>query len=116
MACLLKIWIPVGTMEAVTLIKVHGPGDIGDVVPRAGHIGCHVLSFDVVGAGDGGGAPLTSTDLELFLQDTVFEGICPLGGKNHDDLFAAELRSFRNGNGCGSDEQLLTSLNVVQVG
>lgn len=33
-----EIAVPVGAMEAVALVKIHDPGDIFQVVTRAGHI------------------------------------------------------------------------------
>ena len=34
-----EVVVPVGTVEAVTLIKIHGPGNIGQIIAGAGHAG-----------------------------------------------------------------------------
>jgi len=74
-----EIIVPGCSVEAVTLVKIHGPGDIGDVVAWASHAGGFKLDVDLIIAGDGGGGCLASGDDKLGMgENTIFKGIYSL--------------------------------------
>lgn len=80
--------VPRGAVQTVTLIKIHSPGDIRNVVAWPGHAGRFELDVDGEVAGDGGVGGHACGDDELFLENTVFVSVGTLCREDDDDLLA----------------------------
>ena len=45
-----KIVVPVGAVDAITGVKIHGIGHVGQVIPRSSHICVQVFDINVISA------------------------------------------------------------------
>lgn len=108
--------VPRGAVQTVTLIKIHSPGDIRNVVAWAGHAGRFELDVDGEVAGDGGVGGHACGDDELFLEGTVFVSVGTLCREDHHNLFADEDRGFRNHDRCRAEVELLAGIDQINVG
>ena len=111
-----KIAVPVSTMEAITLIKIHDPGNVGqEVVVNAFDATAHVVEFvffvNFVLTSDRRVVPSAGRDDKFFEKDAVFEGIDALSGQNDHNLFALSNGWLRNRDRNSIDEQYLIDVN-----
>lgn len=91
-----KIIIPRCTMKAVAFNKIHGPGDILDVVSWASHASGFQLDVDFVVAGDRREGGYSCSDNKFRVsKDTIFEGVGSLSGEDDDDLSTNQDGRFR---------------------
>lgn len=111
-----EVTMPVGAVEAVALVKVHGPRDIGQVVPRSGHAGFFQFDVNSVVAENGGVGGDTGGDQKLFEEQTVFVGVDFLIGDDGDDLLTHRDGLRRSWRGWGGQKKQLAGLNEVGVG
>ena len=111
-----KIRVPVRAVKAVTLEKVHGPRNIGQIVTRSGHAGGFQFYIDGVAAGDSREGGDAGGNDKLFEEKAVFVDISFLFRKNDEDLLAFQNCGLRYSNRDTSDKKLLSGIDKVDVG
>jgi len=88
-----EVAVPIGTVKAIAFVKIHRPGNVGQVVivnafDATAHVVELVFFVNFVFTCDRRVVRCTGRDDEFFEKNTVFKGINTLSGQDDDNLFA----------------------------